>query len=262
MEKIPDDVISSISDSDLNIMKEELGKSETKSDTESSAVKQTVEKASPEVSIDTTVKKTSVQEETPEKASEGEKTPSTESNPPEVKQRHPSQSVPYERFKEVNRKLQDTLAELDKVRSTPSNPQQELDEFGQPVPVDRNWVKQEVTKTVREVLEPVVTTLDKQMDDSEREKALESRPEAKKFEKEIKAYADATNLTYEDIVSLVLAKHSKPVSQEAIQQAELEAQEAELNGKSNSAAKRREPTISDIKNLTNDELEKLVDQFK
>lgn len=262
MVKVPDDVISATSDNDLNVIRAELGKSETKSDAESSIAKQMVEKASPEVSIDTTVKNAPVQEATPEKASEGEKTPSTEVNPPEVKQRRVSQSVPYERFKEVNTKLQDTMAELIKLRSTPPNFQQELDEFGQPVPVDRNWVKQEVTKTVQEVLEPVVTTLDKQMDDSEREKALESRPEAKKFEKEIKAYANATNLTYEDIVSLVLAKHSKPVSQEAVKQAELEAQEAELSGKSNSAAKRKTPTMSDVKNLSTNELEKLVDQIK
>jgi len=153
------------------------------------------------------------------------------------------------------------LKELAQTRSTAlSNSQQELDEFGRQVPADRDWVKQEVAKTVQEVLEPVVTTLDKQMDDAEFIKALESRPEAKQFEKEIKAYADATNLVYEDIISLVIAKHSKPVSPEAVKQAELEAQEAELSGKSNSAAKRKTPSMADVKNLTTEELEKLVDQ--
>ena len=256
MVQIPEDVTSKVTEDELNVIKSELGKSETKSDVESSPAKQTVEKASPEVNIDTTVKKPSVQE-----ASEGEKTLSTEAKPLEVRQRHTSQSVPYERFKEVNEKLQDTLKELAQTRSTAlSNSQQELDEFGQQVPANRDWVKQEVAKTVQEVLEPVVTTLDKQMDDAEFIKALESRPEAKQFEKEIKAYADATNLVYEDIISLVIAKHSKPVSPEAVKQTELEAQEAELSGKSNSAAKRKTPSMADVKNLTTEELEKLVDQ--
>jgi len=256
MVKIPDDVMSNISDDDLNAIKSELGESGKQPDAEPSTAKQTVEEASPEASsVPTDIK-------APEKpASEGEKTPPTEVKPPEVRQRRISQSVPYERFKEVNEKLQNAMVELTKSRSTtPPDSNKELDEFGQQVPVDRNWVKQEVTKAVQEILEPMVTTLDKQMDNAEFEKALESRPEAKKFEKEIKAYADVTNLVYEDIVSLVLAKHSKPVSPETVKQAELEAQEAELSGKSNSAAKRKTPSMADVKNLSTEELEKLVDQ--
>lgn len=267
MSNILEDVIAKASEEDIKTIQAELGKQEGQPVADSSTANKPVENASTEASSEEETKAseketTSTKEESQAPASEGEKTLSTEANEPKVKQRRTSQFVPYERFKEVNTKLQETLAELAKLRSSSSNLQQpELDELEQPYTADRNWIKQEVAQTVQSLLEPVITTLDKQMDEAEFNKALERHPEAEKYKKEIKAYADVTNLTYDDIVTLVLAKHSKPVSPEAVKQAELEAQEAELSGKSNSAARRKAASGFDIKQLSDTDLEKLIDQM-
>jgi len=271
--------MSSLAPEDLKIIQEELGQSGTTPDAASSTAKQTTEDASSGKSSGTTTTKSpveaSAQSEKSEKiekieksdkaevktsASEGEKTPS-ETVPPVRKKT--SNYVPYERFKEVNEALKKAQEELKKYHSTSKpNSLNELDEFGQPVNDVKQVIQEQVVNTVKEVLEPIITTLDEQREQEELNQALEKYPAAQKYLSEIKAYADATNLTYEDIVTLVLAKHSPPVSSEEKKRAELEAQEAELSGKSNSTAKRSTLNMSDIKNLPTDELEKLIDQFK
>jgi len=266
MANIPKDVIANASDEDIKTIQSELGKQETKPVAEPSPAKQTVEKALPEASSDTDTKTSDneakpVKEEPQKPASEGEKTPSTEATI-KTRERHTSQSVPYERFKEVNDKLKKLEAELSQTRSsTPPQPSNELDEFGQPYPVDEDRISKVVSTKVKEVIEPVVKTLDKQIENAKLEKALQEHPNAKKYMGEIKAYADATNLVYDDIVKLVLAKHSAPVTKEQVDKAVSEAQKAELNGKSNSSASRKSSVKTDVKKLSDEELERLVDQM-
>ncbi len=270
MINIPEDVMSQVSSDDLEVIQKELGQSGTTPDAVSSAAQQTTEDASSGESSGTTTTKSPVEEsvqteksvktETTTSASEGEKTPS--GTVPRVRKKS-SNYVPYERFKEVNEALKKAQEELKKYHSTSRpNSLNELEEFGQPVNDIKQIIQEQVVNTVKEVLEPIVTTLDEQREQEELNQALEKYPSAQKYLSEIKAYADATNLTYEDIVTLVLAKHSPPVLSEEKKQAELEAREAELSGKSNSTAKRSTLNISDIKSLSTDELEKLVDQIK
>ncbi|MEM3609339.1 MAG: hypothetical protein QW076_00310 [Candidatus Anstonellales archaeon] len=259
MAQIPQDVIANVSEEDIKTIQTELGKSGSNPDVGPSPTQKAVEEASTEASSETTGTKaseeeTSVKTEVSKPASEGEKSPSTEIIP---KTRERSKTVPYERFKEVNDALKKAQAELSQIRSTSAPTPNELDEYGQPD--IKKLVSNEVVNKVKEVLEPIITSLDEEREQQELKQALEKYPEAEKYLKEIKAYANATNLVYDDIVALVLAKHSRPVSLTEKKQAEAEAQEAELSGQSNSTAKRRTPTIQDIKNLSTEELEKLID---
>jgi len=265
-----DDIFKDATPEDISLMKSELGESGKKPDADSSPAEKTVETASKESESNATVAKDSEkQKESPVKektsedtTSEGDKTLSTQEVTPKVRQKKFSKTVPYERFKEVNDKLKEALEKTPETHSDSlPNPPQELDEFGRQFPTQESWDKKlsnEVTKKVQEVLEPVVTTLDKQIDEAEYEKVMESHPEAKNFEKEIRAYAEATNLTYEDIVSLVKAKHSTPVSNEEKEKVKSEAQEAELSGKSNSAARREKPAIH---KMSDKELEEAVEGY-
>jgi len=251
------DVNASISEDDLKQINEELEvESGKKPDTESSTVEKTVEDVSQKESS----------KEPSETVSEDVKTPPTETKPVKVRERKTSQSVPYERFKEVNDKLQKALKDSSQNRplSTP-DPNQELEGFEQTVPSQddlQTSVKNTAVKAVQDILEPVLTTIDKQMEDQEYQKTLDNHPEAQQYESEIKDYANKTNLTYEDIATLVLAKHQKQASASEVKQAEEETQETELGGKSNSTAKRKTSSSVDIKNLPTDELEKLVDSIK
>jgi hypothetical protein len=254
------DVSSNISESDLAEIQKELGKGGTTPPAESSAAKQTVEKASPEESNQVAETKSSVAPQKEQQStSEGEKTLSTEQPSLKTRQRKVSDAVPYDRFKEVNEALKKAREELAQVRSQVSNPYgyNELGTYGQSTPPVEEVVDKVVTEKVSEVLKPIITTLDQQKEGQEKQEALAKYPEAKKFEKEIDDYAEATNLTYEDIALLVLAKHSKPVSPEAVEKAVMESREAELGGSSNSAA-RRSSSPKALKDLSDEELEALI----
>jgi len=254
------DVISNISESDLEEIQRELEKGGTTPPADSSSAKQTVEDASPGESSRVAETKSSVEPEKEQQpTSEGEKTPSTEQPSLKTRQRKVSDAVPYERFKEVNDALKKAREELAQIRSQVSNPYgyNELDTYGQPTPQVEEVVNKIVTEKVSEVLKPIITTLDQQKEEQEKEEALAKYPEAKKYEKEIEAYAEATNLTYEDIALLVLAKHSKPVPPEEVERAAMEAREAELGGMSNSTA-RRSSAPKSLKDLSDEELEALI----
>jgi hypothetical protein len=254
------DVIPNISEADLAEIQKELGKGGTTPPADSSPAKQTVEEASPEESSQVAGTKSSVEPQKEQQStSEGEKTPSTEQTSLKTRQRKVSDAVPYERFKEVNEALKKAREELAQLRSqvSPSVGYNELDAYGQPNPSVEEVVNKVVTEKVSEVLKPIITTLDQQKEEQEKQQALAKYPEAKKYEKEIDAYAEATNLTYEDIALLVLAKHSKPISATEKEKAEEEAREAELGGQSNSAT-RRSTTPKSLKDLSDEELEALI----
>lgn len=261
MAKNQDDVNIPVSEEDLKQINEEMGvESGKKPDAEPSTAEKTTEEAPQEEPVKETSK------ETPKQVSEDVKTPSAEKEQVKVRERKTSQSVPYDRFKEVNDKLQEALKGQSQSRpQSNSDSNQELEGFEQTAPSQDDFqksVKDTAVKTVQDILEPIITTMDKQMEDQEYQKSLDTHPEAQQYESEIKDYANKTNLTYEDITTLVLAKHQKVASASEVKQAETETQEAELGGKSNSSAKRKSSSSVDIKNLPTDELEKMVDSIK
>ena len=246
-----DDIVSNISDEDLKEITETLGQSGEKPEASSSEAKQTTAEA-PTEGTETAVGSS----EKP--ASEGEKTPAEGLIEPKV--RETSKTVPYSRFKEVNDQLRQLKAELEQSSSLDSR--RELEENPEVV---SDWDKyfENLAKTkVKEVLEPIVEELDKRTEEEQINDILEKSPELKPYRKEIEAYGEQTNLTYEDIALLVRSKHSKEPSFGEVQQSQQEAREAETGGVSNSAAKRKEISSTDLKNIPTEDLEKLVDQMK
>ncbi len=253
---IPEDVVEKVSEKDLEQIQSELSPSERKTEAVPSTEKKTEGKASSEDATTQAKSDTAVSQETQKSASEGEKT-----LPSEISVRPKKSSyVPYDRFKEVNDKLKALEEELNaqKSQTRPLPPvSNELDNWGQPQPDVENLISQKVVEKVREVIEPIVTTLDEEREKKELEDVLEKYPDAKQYQEEIEAYGKATNLTYDDIATLVIAKHSKPVSTTERAKAEQEAREAEISGQSNSAAK-RSFTPKDVKSLSDEELEELL----
>jgi len=251
------DELENLSEEDLKELQSELSPSEGKTEAVSSTENKTTGEASPQSTDKQSGKsegESESKEETKSPASEGEKTPPVEVT---LREKKTSQYVPYERFKEVNDRLKELERQLSQNRPSPPV-YNELENWEQPQPQLEEVINQKVAEKIKEVVEPIVVILDEDRERKEFESALAKYPEAKKYLNEIEAYGKATNLTYEDIATLVLAKHSSFVSPQEAAMAEEESREAGISGKSNSTAKRN-LSPKDVKSLSDEELEKLIE---
>lgn len=267
-----DELLKSVTPKDMEQIKTELGKSDpSKGDSgeqpkaSSLEAKEVTEKASKEVPDEaTTVKSESTTKET-STTSEGDKTHSEKTFEPSIRR---SKSVPYDRFRKVIQERNDLQAQLDsnKPNTAPSS-STGVSEAGQPVIDDYSRdILTMTSKLIDQKLAPysgltkdLIKDRMASMDDEDLAKALSSTPEAAPYVNEIKAYAANTPLSFDDLITLVMAKHQKEAQIKEKKQVDAESKEADLGGPSNSAARRR---ISTPHQLSDAELDKQVKEME